>query len=61
MLAYISRCFCPPVPRLTCSTTYDFGLWQDHESIVRYIKGRGPENVGSMRDFYSYVVKQGIT
>lgn len=61
MLTYLSKCFCPSVPRVTCSTTYDFGLWQKHEGIVRYIKERGPGNVGTMEDLYAYLAGSGAT
>jgi hypothetical protein len=60
MLTYLSRCFCPAAPRTACATTYDFGLWHEHESIVRYVKTRGPENVGTMRDLYSYFAERNI-
>jgi hypothetical protein len=57
MLSYISRCLCPPTPRSSCATTYDFGAWGQHEGIVRYMKNRGPNNQGTMADLYTDVQK----
>jgi hypothetical protein len=59
MLGFISRCLCPSAPRLTCATTYDFGLWGQHEGIVRYIKDRGPEKFGTVKDLYAYLASPG--
>ena len=41
ILSFVSQCLCPPVPRSTCATTYDFGLWGEYEPIIRYIKRQG--------------------
>ncbi|MHB8697736.1 MAG: hypothetical protein ACYC9J_06820 [Sulfuricaulis sp.] len=57
LLSYISRCLCPPIPRSTCATTYDFGLWGQFEDIVRCIKDRGPNNHGTMRELYACLQK----
>jgi hypothetical protein len=57
MLSYVSRCLCPPVPRSTCATTYDFGVWGQYEGIVRYIKDRGPNNHGTVKDLYAHLQK----
>jgi hypothetical protein len=52
MLAYISRCLCPSVPRTQCATTYDFGLWGRYDSIVRHIKKRGHNDPGTIINLY---------
>ncbi|MEK6550160.1 MAG: hypothetical protein AABZ50_00790 [Pseudomonadota bacterium] len=57
ILSYISRCLCPPVPRSTCATTYDFGSWGQYEGIVRYIKDRGPNNHGTVGELYAHLQK----
>ncbi len=57
MFDYISRCLCPPVPRSTCATTYDFGLWGAYEHTVRYFKERGQSETGDMKQLYEYLQK----
>lgn len=57
MFSFISRCLCPPVPRSTCATRYDFGLWGTHESIVRYFKERGAGKPDDMEQLYEYLQK----
>jgi len=54
MLAYISRCLCPEISRAACTTTYDFGAWGPYERIVRYIKDRGSNNHGDIKDLYAH-------
>ena len=53
MFRFISQCLCPFVPRLTCATTYDFGLWGEYEPIVRYIKQQGEEG-GTIEGLYAF-------
>jgi len=55
ILSYVSLCLCPPVPRSTCATTYDFGLWGQYENIVRYMKDRGPNNHGTVEELYAHL------
>jgi hypothetical protein len=55
LFEYISKCLCPETPRASCSTKYDYGLWGEHENIVRYFKGRGFNNQGTIDDLYEYL------
>ncbi len=50
---FISQCLCSVVPRLNCATTYDFGLWGEYETIVRYVKRQGEEG-GTIEGLYAF-------
>lgn len=60
IMCYVWRCLCPQAPRQSCATTYDFQLWGNHESIVRYFKSRGSESPGKMSDLYAFNKKSGL-
>lgn len=56
LLDYTWRCLCPQNPRLSCATTYDFGLWgENYEYLIRYFKGRGRTGAGSISDLYAHL------
>lgn len=56
LLNYIFNCLCPEIPRCTCSTRYDFGLWgQQLEPIVSYFKKCCKGNPGTIKDLYDYI------
>lgn len=57
ILNYLWRCFCPSVPRATCSTRYDFVLWgESYERIVRYFKSRSQnQGAGVIGDLYKHL------
>lgn len=59
MFAHIWRCFRPPVPRSSCSTTYDFGLWgSELEPIVRYFKDKGRQSAGTFAELLEFLKRE---
>src|SRR4030067_79128 len=52
---YISRCLCPPMPRDTSATTYDYELWGTYEVIVSYFKEKGENESGDVQEVYGYL------
>jgi len=54
---YLWQCFCPEMPRDSCSTRYDFGLWgESDEPLVSYFKDRGSKGPGKLNNLYQYLV-----
>lgn len=54
---FVYDCFCPEIPRSSCSTRYDFGVWGEvYEPIVRFFKDSGRHS--GIEDLYEHL---GIT
>jgi hypothetical protein len=52
---YARKCFCPEVPRITCSTVYDYTRWGHLERIVRYVKDSPSGSPLSIEDLYRFL------
>lgn len=57
IMQYVWQCLCPPTPRTSCATTYDFQLWGNHEPIVRYFKSVGTDGPGDIDALYEFIDK----
>jgi len=55
VMGYVAACLAPATARPTCSITYDFQLWGEHEPIVRYFKGLNGKQPGTIQDLYRHL------
>ena len=54
MFRFMYDCFCPKIPRLSCSTSYDFSAWGlVYEPIVRFFKECNRES--RIKELYQYI------
>lgn len=60
VMEYVWRCLCPPTRRPSCTTTYDFQLWGNHEPIVRYFKSVGTDGPGDIDALYTFINGNGL-
>ncbi len=50
---FLYDCFCPEIPRSSCSTRYDFEAWGEvHEPIVKFFKNSNRES--TIRELYQH-------